>query len=124
MAVMWTASPARATDSSVAFVRLRFREGEDAVASLVENFEAHLAGSASDDLEAGFVAARIEICGLRFHDVNDLFACHFPDLRLVKLLCPGTSSPSPSSLIPFLERTPLPLALVFRGCTPLSLSRR
>src|ERR1051325_10574144 len=39
--------------------------------------------------EAGFVAARVQILGLRFHDLHDLFARDFADLRFVRLLRAG-----------------------------------
>ena len=62
---------------------------EDARATLLDDFEAHLPGGAGDDLEAGFVVARVEIFALRFHDVHDLLARHFADLRLVRLFRAG-----------------------------------
>jgi len=54
-------------------------------AELIDDFEAHLAGGAGDDLEAGFVVARVQVFALGVHDVHDLFACHFADLGFVGL---------------------------------------
>jgi hypothetical protein len=51
--------------------------------NLIDDFEAHLAGGAGDDAESGFVVARVQILGFRFHDVHDLFTRDFADLGLV-----------------------------------------
>ena len=49
-----------------------------------------MAGGAGDDAEGGFVGARVQVFGFRFHDVHDLFARDFADLRFVWLF--GTGS--------------------------------
>jgi hypothetical protein len=54
--------------------------------ALIDNLEAHLTGGAGDDAEGGFVIARVEVFGLRFHDVHDLFASDSADFDLVRLL--------------------------------------
>jgi hypothetical protein len=46
---------------------------------LIDDLEAHLAGGAGDDAEAGFVTARVQVFGFRFHDVYDL-SNRFPNV--------------------------------------------
>src|SRR6266496_5733402 len=52
-------------------------------ADLIGDFEAHLAGGAGNDAEGGFVVARVEVFALGVHDLHDLLARDFADLRLV-----------------------------------------
>ena len=54
------------------------------IAELVDDFEAHLAGGAGDDAEAGFLGARVQVFALGVHDVDDLFARHFADFCFVR----------------------------------------
>src|SRR5205814_641687 len=56
---------------------------------LIDDLEAHLAGGAGDDTEAGFVAARVQVFAFQLHDVHDLFASDFADFRFVRLLGTG-----------------------------------
>jgi hypothetical protein len=56
---------------------------------LIDDFEAHLAGRAGDDAEAGVVVACVEIFALGVHDVHDLFARDLADLRLVRFFGTG-----------------------------------
>src|ERR1700693_3294210 len=57
----------------------------ESAVDLIDDFEAHLAGGAGDDAEGGFVVARVQIFGFRFHDVHDLLARHFADFLFVRL---------------------------------------
>ncbi len=52
---------------------------------LIDDLEAHLAGGAGDDAEGGFVIARIQVFGFRFHDIHDLFARDFSNFLFVRL---------------------------------------
>ena len=56
---------------------------------LVDDLEAHLAGGAGDDAETGFITARVQVFGFRFHDVHDLFARDRADFDLVRLFGTG-----------------------------------
>src|SRR6185437_10574032 len=60
-----------------------------ATAKSVDDLEPHLAGGAGDDAEGSFIVSRIQIFRLCFDDIHDLFARHFPDLRLVRFLRTG-----------------------------------
>ena len=60
-----------------------------ATAKSVDDLETHLAGGAGDDAKGGFIVSRIQIFRLCFDDIHDLFARHFPDLRLVRFLRTG-----------------------------------
>ena len=47
------------------------------IVDLIDDLEAHLAGGAGDDAEAGFVVARVQVFRFRFHGVDDFvrFLC-------------------------------------------------
>jgi hypothetical protein len=68
----------------------RSKKFEYSALQLIDDFEAHLAGGAGDDAEGGFVVARVQVLGFRFHDVHDLFARNLADFGFVWLF--GTGS--------------------------------
>src|SRR3954471_3424140 len=82
-----------AADTRDALARLRPTKlpgkGNSAKGRLIDDLEAHLAGGTRDNAETRFIAARVQVFGLRFHDIHDLFARHFADLRLVRLFRAG-----------------------------------
>ena len=66
--------------------RRRNRAGLQSCYFLLDDFETHLSRRAGDDAEGGFVVTRIEIFGLRFDDVHDLFARDLAHLGFVRFL--------------------------------------